>query len=44
MTMPTLPVAPQMNSEAAITQKLSMSPTAASGRLPTPQDTIITVR
>jgi hypothetical protein len=44
MTMPTLPVAPKMNSAAAMVQKLSMIPTAASGRLPAPQLTIITVR
>lgn len=44
MTMPTLPVAPKMSSARASIQKLSIIPTAASGRLPAPQDTIITVR
>ena len=44
MTMPTPPVAPKMNRARASTQKLSMNPTAARGRLPAPQHTIMTVR
>ena len=44
ITMPTLPVAPNTNNAAPMAQKLSMTPIAASGRLPTPHDAIITVR
>ncbi|MCB5282054.1 hypothetical protein BJQ89_01809 [Arthrobacter sp. ES1] len=44
MTMPIPPVAPKTKSAAASAQKLSMMPTAASGRLPAPQLTIIALR
>ena len=43
-TIPMPPVAPKTNSAAATIQKLSMIPMAASGRLPAPHETIITVR
>ena len=44
MTMPMPPVAPKMNRAAASAQKLSIMPMVASGRLPAPHPTIITVR